>query len=463
MPSATTNGVVNPHGPQSLFNTPGVQPDILSTIVRPRGLEAFLYARGHVRLSQFEEPLFGTMTGQTAGSGEEATSGCDTNAPVAGNLKMCHQTWVFGEQTLLTRPIQIDRAGQLINRSEPLDLRLVNNPFADLERRGMNVSSADLFRDRLTKSIVEALIEMERRYARLIWVGNPANTSSNTGGYQEANGLERIINTGYRDAITGLTCSAADALVLSYNQAIVQNTAGNIVRTITEMYRSRADLADDVGLSGVQWAFVMRRQLFRALTEVWPCAYHTYRCYTAAPGNDASVNVDGATQMRMIQEMRDGEYLLIDGEQVPVVIDNTMAELNVGGGNFQSDLYLLPFVVPGIGETGGQALYIEHFDYGGSFGMASILPALGPRDEYRVSPDGRYAIFFPNGTSFCKQAMIRTRKRYICRTPFLAARLDDVRYAVYQHEREWQPGTSFFENGGATSFAGPTYQAPLGG
>jgi hypothetical protein len=57
--------------------------------------------------------------------------------------------------------------------------------------------------------------------------------------------------------------------------------------------------------------------------------------------------------------------------------------------------------------------------------------------------------------------MIRTRKRIILRAPFLAARLEDATYAVYQHEREWQPGTSFYENGGATSFAGPSYESPV--
>jgi hypothetical protein len=43
----------------------------------------------------------------------------------------------------------------------------------------------------------------------------------------------------------------------------------------------------------------------------------------------------------------------------------------------------------------------------------------------------------------------------------LAARIDDIRYNVYIHEREWQPGTSFFVNGGNTSFEGPEYASPI--
>jgi hypothetical protein len=56
---------------------------------------------------------------------------------------------------------------------------------------------------------------------------------------------------------------------------------------------------------------------------------------------------------------------------------------------------------------------------------------------------------------------MRTRKRVILRTPFLAARIDNLQYNVYVHEREWQPGTSFFENGGNTSFVGQQFQSPI--
>jgi hypothetical protein len=106
-------------------------------------------------------------------------------------------------------------------------------------------------------------------------------------------------------------------------------------------------------------------------------------------------------------------------------------------------------------------LYLDYFDYRGPFGMQDIINQLGPQDEYRVSPDGRFAIHFLGGTSFCKQVEIRTRKRIILRAPFLAARIEDLQYAVNAHEREWEPGTSFYENGGATSFAGPSYESPV--
>lgn len=457
--SATTPGVIAPHGPNALFNVPGISPSIVSTIVQPRGLEEYLEQRGHVQRSMDLSPLFGILTGQTASSGSEPTNPCDENVPIAGDLKLCMQTWVFGEMTMKSKVIRVDNAGELINRSEPLDLRLINNPFADAEQV-IPTSATDLFRNKLAKATVELTNDFKRRYARLIWTASPVNTASSTGGYLEFNGLERVVNTGYKDAITNLTCSAADSYVINRAGAIVQNTSAQTVTTYREAYRARKQLAEDVGLSGVEWAWVMRRQKFLAMVDIWPCAYETYRCSTAAPaGTTATVFVGSERATEMREQMLNGNYLLIDGEQVPVIIDNTMEELNVGGGNFQSDTYLLPMRGPGFENN--QITYLDYFNYRGPNGMQDIISKLGPQDEYRVSPDGRFAIHFLSGVSFCKQLEIRTRKRIIVRAPFLAARIEDERYSVYVHDREWQPGTSFFENGGATSFFGETYQSPI--
>ena len=450
--SATTNAVIPPHGPTSLFGYPGVAPGLPSTLVLPTGIEDYLEQAGHVRRSQDENPLFAILTGQTASTGTEPTSGCVEQVPVPGNLKLCRQTWPFGELTMATRPIQVDRAGSLINRSEPLDLRLLHDPFANVPNP-TGMSTADVFRSVVAKATLELTVDIKRRHAPLIWTGNPANTATNTGGYQEFNGFERIVNTGYADAIAGVLCSAADSLVYDRANAIVQNTAANTLERYVSMYRHVRYLADQVAITSPRWAWVMRPQKFWALVDIWPCSYLTYRCTTASPsGSSASAQVDATAAAQMRQEMLAGRYLLVDGEQVPVILDTALPELNVGGGNFQSDSYLLPLTAGAFTETGGQITYIEYFDYRGPYGMATELAKFGPDNEYGVSADGRFALFFLGGTAFCKQVMVRTRKRVICRAPFLAGRIINERYAVYQHERSWRPGTSFFEDGGVTSF-----------
>ena len=455
--SGTSNFAIAPHGYNALWNQPGVEPGVISTYIGPRGLEQWLESRGLVRKSQMLMPIYQILTGQTAGSGDEPTTPCDENVPIPGDLKVCNQAWPFGEMTMKSRVIRVDNAGELINRSEPLDLRLLNNPFADANQI-VPAGSTNLFRNKLAKAVVELTNEIRRRYARLVWTGNPVNTAASTGGYLEYNGLERIVTDSYQDVFSGVACSAANSVVESFS-GIIQDAAGTYVRMLVELYRAQKYLADQLQINDVEFVFVMRYQAFLSFTDVWPCSYETYRCYTAAPGGTSVVlDMSSVDNNKMRQEMRDGMYLLIDGEKVPVVIDTTLAETNIGNGNFESDVYLLPVR---SATLGGDLLWMEYFDYRGPFGMQEIISQLGPQDEYRVSPDGRFAIHFLSGVSFCKQVEIRTRKRIILRAPFLAARLQDAQYAVYRHEREWEPSTSFYENGGQTSFAGATYESPI--
>jgi hypothetical protein len=273
------------------------------------------------------------------------------------------------------------------------------------------------------------------------------------------NGLDVLVNTGYADAFTHVACPAADPIVLNAGGAIIQNTGVATVRRYVENYRAVKYLAEQLQVNDVQWSFLMRYQKFLALTEIWPCAYNTYRCYVTPPtAGSVVVDISASEQNAMRQAMRDGHYLLIDGEKVPVIIDTTMLEQNVGAGNFQSDTYLLPIK---SATLGGQLLYLDYFNYRGQFGMQDIISQLGPQDEYRVSPDGRFAIFFMGGTAFCKQVMIRTRKRLVLRAPFLSVKIEDEQYNVYVHEREWDPAGSFYQDGGQTSFAGnAVFNAP---
>lgn len=458
--SGTTGLAIPPHGYNALFNNFGVEPGVPTTYIGPKGLEQWLEARGHVQKSQYLNPVFEILTGQTASSGDDATAVCDENVPIPGDLKVCNQTWAFGEFTMKSKPIRVDSAGALINRSEILDLKLLNNPFGDAGKI-IPTGTANLFRNRLTKAVVELTNDFKRRWARLVWTGTPLSATYTAEGVfgNQYNGLERIVNDSYQDAFTGAACSAANSLVLSFPATLMQNSAAAYVQKMVETYRAQKYLAEQLQLNDVELAFVMRYQAFLSFTQVWPCSYETYRCYVTPPvAGSVVIDTSGTDQQQMRQQMRDGMYLLIDGEKVPVVIDTTMVETNIGSGNFESDVYLLPI---SSGTLGGQLLYIDYFDYRGPFGMQDIISQLGPQDEYRVSPDGRYAIFFMGGTAFCKQVMIRTRKRIILKAPFLAARLQGATYAVYQHEREWEPGTSFYEDGGATSFTGPTYESPV--
>lgn len=452
--AATSPLVVSPHGPDGLLSTYGLDPAIFNAMAMPLpGLEARL----PVRRSQFRNPKFGILTGQTAATGSEPTAACATPRR-PGNLKICWQTWDFGRFTMETQVVRVDNAGQLIDRSEFLDYRIVGNPWADLPSAAPQAANPQqALRNKYAKAMAELWTDMEREYRPVFWTGNPANTSGSEG-YIEPYGLDRLVATGYRNGGGGELCPAADSYVsTALAGQTVQSNGALVVNQIVEGYRVRIKyLAEQLRLS-LTGAFVMRYGLFRALTSIWPCVYDTYRCVTAAPGDNATIFVDGREQERMRQEMRAGMFLLIDDERVPVIIDDSIPE-SILNGSAQSDLYFVPLTV-----NGEPALYLDYFDFRGPEGAQSIINEMGPAGaaSYAVSNDGRYLFHFLPPTYWCTQVAVVTYKRIILRAPFLAAKWTDLRYTFTVHEREYDPNDPYyFVNGGVYQPDTPPYAYP---
>lgn len=466
--SATSPTVTPPHGPDSTFNTPGLSRNIVNALVQPMpGLWGFLEQQGHVFRSADTSPIFGILTAQTASSGSEPTVACAPGR-TPGNLTMCQISFPFGQLTMSSSVIRLQDAGQVINRGELVDQRLIGNPFADLPPIA-SVTPQQLFLSRYAKAVVELLNAIRRDYQPLVFTGNPTNTSASNN-YKEYNGLAKIFNTGYRDAITGQLCPAADPLVVtSLAGKNVASNAEEYVSTIVEAYTDRVYLSRQLSLGDVQWAFVGKRGFFRALTEVWACTYRTYRCdLTANP--EARVNLDGNAMTQQVLDMRNNSYLLIDDVRVPFIPDDALPEDFVnnslaGGGLWESDLYLVPlrassFVGDEYGPA-GQITYINNFDYGAPGAAESIISAAGWQSYARVTNDKRFLLLNEPPTNGCFQLQVYTRPRIICRAPFLGIRFPDVRFQKRFNERSPFPGNPYNIGGGAYSFAGQTIQTSV--
>lgn len=451
--AATSPLVVQPNGAGGLMSQYGLEPDIMNAMVLPR---AGLEARLPVRRSQYRNPKFGILTGQTASAGSEPTAACATPRR-PGNLKLCWQMWDFGRMSMETNVIRLDNAGQRIDRSEFVDYRVVGNPWAEVPQAGPgSVTPERALRNTYAKGMLELWTAMERDYKPLLWTGNPANTAGSEG-YIEFNGLDRLVATGYRDGGSGQLCPAADSYVSTALASLTpQSNGSTFVTQIVEGYRVRIKyLAEQLGLT-VEGAFVMRYGLFRALTGIWPCVMDTYRCQPV--GSSSDVVIDGREQARLTEEMRQGNYLLIDGERVPVILDDSIPETIPAAGTGQSDLYFIPLTV-----NGEPATFIDYFDFRGPEGAQSVLSELGPMGaaHYAVSPDGRYLFHFLPPTYWCIQVAVVTYKRLILRAPFLAAKWTDVRYTYTIHEREYNPDDPYyFVNGGVYAPNTPPYSYP---
>ena len=150
--------------------------------------------------------------------------------------------------------------------------------------------------------------------------------------------------------------------------------------------------------------------------------------------------------------------LPIEGKEYEVVVDDTIAETVAAGGvvgTYQSDFYWLPLTV-----NGSPSLYWEYFNMDAE--AVAAASRMAPGGFFSVLDNGRFLFVNLAPTHTCVQVEIIERPRLILLTPFLAARLQGIRYTYSIHEREWDPSSSYFVDGGLANSPLP-YFYPNGG
>lgn len=444
-----TPTTVYAHGQDSnaagLFSYPGVEPDVFSTVMMPElGVWDRLVKTGSI----YTDPIFQTITGVRADVGDEPTEVCGAS-PVAGYLKGCKLTAPFGRYRRQTREIYIDRIGMYINRGDPNYLRAVNlaNP------EGMPPFAAgDPLRSEKNKIMFEWGTSMRALLGRQVFIGDPANNNGEA--YKEYPGLDLLITTGHVDAETNTSCPSLDSDIKDFDFGLVDAVNSQIIDYLFAMARYLKRNAEMMRLTPVNWGIAMRYDLFTELATVWPCRYLSYRCqsWRDTNGLDPVGQYDSAAAVRMRDDMINGRYLLIDGAQWPVIIDDGIPEDssdtngNLQDGQFASDIYFIPFTVLG----GTPATYAEYFNHEN----ADIQQVLG---EGRVGgangvwTEGNGAwIFTVERTRLCVFWEGKIEPRIVLRTPQLAGRITNVAYEPLQHVRQPFPADGYFVNGGQT-------------
>jgi hypothetical protein len=204
----------------------------------------------------------------------------------------------------------------------------------------------------------------------------------------------------------------------------------------------------------------MRQSAFWLLTDVWPCAYNTYRC---TAGTGATLSLDSAAMVGMRDAMRGdmtqmtGQYLLIDGEKVQVVIDDGITETMNAGESFNSSIYFVPVSVLG----GTPVTYWEYFNFDAPNAIDDISK-MAPDGHYSTSDSGRF-LWVRENNKWCVTMSAVSKPRIVLGTPFIAARMTNVRYTPLAHERDYGTSASYYKDGGGTGrdFYGPSYNVPV--
>lgn len=435
------------HGPGGNLSYPGVDPAVFHTVVGQFGMLGRLPAVP----SRETNPTYAIITGVDADSGDEKDGVCD-DAPVAGLARTAMLTSVFGRYERSTAQIELNRLGQRTDRADPMDLALVGSPIqtTGLFDTGPAAQSTprDMLQNEVDRKFWELSVALNRLLTRQIWIGNPANNSGGEG-YKEVTGLDLLINTGHVDALTGVAVPALDSQAYDFGSVDIEADGTAIVSELTAMYRYQLDLARRTGMMPVRWVLAMLPEVFYALTNVWPCAYLTFRC--GLDGDSAArVLVDGSEQVRMRDDLRNGSYLILDGDRVEVVVDDGIPEIDASNGCFKSSIYLIPMSV-----TGGRAVtYLEYFEYANP----DIAAALG--NMVLAEVDGPW-ITTVRQRNWCVQWQVKIEPRVVLRTPWLAARLDNVVTCPPQRMRNPFPESAYSlgagdGSGGVTSRPGPS-------
>lgn len=437
--AGTTPNYSRVHGNGGLFNSPAMEIPIISAMPLPvSGLMDIL----PVYPTNTTDGTYGIITGQTVHSGEEPEGPCDA-PPKVGSLKLCEQSARHGRFSLRSKVMNIEEAGQQWSRGEHFDYRAIGggaaSPFFSPTIPGADLNSA------LNSEIGAALYTMKvdwiRKFAPIIWTGNPANNSAQNG-YMEFKGLEILVNNNLVDAVTNQRCKAADSQVVNIN-ANVQTSATTVVNQIVQMYRFLERRAEQHGLLPVELVFVCRQGLFHALTDVWPCTYNTVKCTNLATGYTGFL--DPTEMTRQSNDMRINRYLTIDGKNIPVIVDDAISE-SQNATEFTTDLWILPLSVIG----GFQTLYMDYLPYNGANGPMEMAALMAPMGQHSISDNGRFLWFRPAAVGPCVELWAYTRPRLILRAPHLAARLQNVKYTALYHEIDWDTTGNNYYNGGKT-------------
>lgn len=438
------------HGPGGIFGVRGLEREVISTHTQITGSLGELIP---ISPSNTLNPLFPYITGFLRSDQQEKNAVCDDPYD-ANTFKTCIQTTVFGRKEFASRQVEINHIGQQNTRGEFFDLVLENDPLVQQMGglmqgfTGYGSSDSILAGREMVARMLEMAVAFQRWFCPKVFDGNPGNNSAG-GGYKEFPGLDLLIGTTKIDALSGVACPSLYSDVKNFNYKLVTSTVDpDIHKTLSTMMYILEMRAKQQGFSPVDFRLVMRDQLFFELTRVWPLAYNTeYTDANKLSGLDAVY----LENIRMRDDMRNNQFLIINSKRYPVILDGCIPEDNqtdnaalpVSG--FASDIYIVPF-----SARGGQirTLYWEYYNYQNGPMQAVADSRAG---NFFWSDGGVFLWHLKPPDNWCLEMIAKTEPRLILRTPQLAGRLLNVGYVPLQHVNDVLPSQNYWVNGGVAT------------
>jgi len=420
------------HGFNGMFSSSDIERDVINAHMRPEGIGSVLPLMPTID----ENPLFASLTGFGEYAGAEPTYVCE-DAPT-GYMKGALLTARFGRVRRDTDTIDMTQVMRRVNRGDMTDLILRGSVLglSGLTPSGLDQSG---ILDIVTKSeMITAAVMAERKLLEMMWQGSFAIAG-------EFPGLDVQIATGQKDAETGVLVPSLDSDVKNYNYASVANTL--IVEYMSMLEHYLRNNARKMGLEPVTWVWVMRPDLWQEITAVWPLAYHSQKG-ALLNGLNATVFLDGRTNVDERDAMRQGRYLDVNGNRYQVILDDGIYEKNnitTAGlipGQYASSIYFVPLTIAG----GMPATYRQYLDYRQAQPNVSLLQG---HEDFFWTDNGLFT-WAISQVKWCYKLHLLTEQRVVLRVPQLAGRIDNVKYQPLQHLRDSDPDSPYFKDGGVS-------------
>jgi len=443
------------HGQGGLFNRRDRENPVFAAMMTPNAgvadaLPVFNGARNLDNQFGGTDWAFESLiTGQTAGNldtfANQPTTPCQ-DGPVAGLMKFCSLANTLGNYKMSTREVDIFRAGRASDMTDAFTVQVANEfPKSVFGTPTGTPSLQNAVSNELASRIWEMINGFQRMFYPRVFSGNPAN---NVGTAMDIVGLDIHINSGNKvDSLSGSSCTAANSDVKNFGSQLVNNTTANIMRYLEMMDAFVVYKARRQGLGTPEYLIAMRPELWQELTKVVPAEQYLEVMAIANGVTNARVTVDATSLQNARDAMRSNMLLPLNGRMVRVVLDDTIAETNLGNlsgiPTYSSTIYGIPLTV----LNGYPVTFWEYFNHDNEQARTIQMAANG----LTWTTDGgmfRWTSEFAKG---CLKLNATFSPRLRMRTPQIAWRLDAVAYQPLQHFGSWDPNSSYFTNGGQTT------------
>ena len=239
----------------------------------------------------------------------------------------------------------------------------------------------------------------------------------------EADGLQRLVRTGYVDCRSSLACAQADSIVVDWQFDGMNGTCnghGNIINKITDILRRFKLRAGARSLNTADVVIMLPSFMRDFLVDYW-AAFGTFLVVGA-------IQVDATEVFRRRERFISGGangdgWVPVNGQPISFLVNDYMpmdqCNQDCAAGGFVSDIYVLTRRMGNM-----EIIHGTYQNYADTIG-----PALASRfgaDQFRVSDGGKFLRYQMLRNEICFNTCVSMRPGLHISAPFMQARIHDI-------------------------------------